>query len=106
MITTYFAGVGYRPLDSQAHFRKLPAGTRFTLNRDPDNPHDGNAIEIWHDDYMVAFVPARVARNIAEDLDNEVPYIAELQRDEMSKVHLHIYMGEELAEFDNKEAAN
>lgn len=40
-----------------------------TLRRNPDNPHDPNAIEVHVDGVMVGHIPAHLAARLAPDLD-------------------------------------
>lgn len=54
--TTHLAGVKFRE-GAREHLDALPAGTEFTLEPDPDNPHDPKAIKVMHDGFQVGFIP-------------------------------------------------
>jgi HIRAN domain-containing protein len=44
-------------------------GSQLALRRDPDNPHDPNAIAVYARDEQVGWVPREVAAELAPELD-------------------------------------
>ena len=63
------AGTSYRP-DELADPGFEP-GNPLTLVREPDNPHDANAISVWNADRtaQAGYVPANVAAELAGFVD-------------------------------------
>lgn len=78
-------GMGYRPFDEQQVYNKLFPGARLILQREPQNPHDPNAIAVcvsagdtadekrWH----VGYLPAKIAAKVAPRIDNGEEFAAE-----------------------------
>ncbi|MDX6448851.1 MAG: hypothetical protein QOD08_1314 [Gaiellaceae bacterium] len=64
------AGTSYRP--DEVGDPGFEPGNPLTLVREPDNPHDANAISVWNEDRtaQAGYVPANVAVELAgfEDL--------------------------------------
>ena len=64
------AGTSYRP--DEVGDPGFEPGNPLTLVREPDNPHDANAISVWNADRtaQAGYVPANVAAELAgfEDL--------------------------------------
>ena len=64
------AGTSYRP--DEVGDPGFEPGNPLTLVREPDNPHDANAISVWNADRtaQAGYVPANVASELAgfEDL--------------------------------------
>ena len=61
------AGVSFRPdaLDDPS----FAPGRRVALAREPDNPHDPNAVAIWNEERtrQLGYVPAAVAPDLSGD---------------------------------------
>jgi hypothetical protein len=49
----------------------LPTGEPLILVRDPDNEHDGNAVQVWHGDTHIAFIKREEVRDIARHMDSK-----------------------------------
>lgn len=62
--TTYVAGATYRKFPSLAR-----PGQKVKLIRDPENPHDSNAIEVWAGGLQMGFIPRHAAANMAPMMD-------------------------------------
>jgi hypothetical protein len=56
-------------------------GARLELRRDPDNPHDANAIAVLAGGAQVGWVPREVAAELAGDLDAGRPWAAVVLRE-------------------------
>lgn len=62
-------GTWYRGAATLQYVKTLQYGAVIDLVRDPNNAHDPNAVEVWHDQTMIGFVGANVAREIAQKID-------------------------------------
>lgn len=76
--TTQIAGLqfyDYHRHDEDLDVIVMPAdGDRLQLVRDPENPHDGNAIRVvWRNDRQLGHVPRDLARDVAPLLDAGAP---------------------------------
>ncbi len=75
-ITTRIAGVTYD--DAQENIKTF--GCRdirtFALVREPDNPHDKNAIRVATGDKKLGYVPKDIARGLAPEMDAGKDFIA------------------------------
>ena len=76
--TTQVAGMqfyDYARHDADLDVIVMPEnGDRLQLVRDPENPHDGNAIQIhWRNTHMLGHVPRDLARDVAPLLDAGAP---------------------------------
>lgn len=76
--TTQVAGLQfytYGRRDEDLDVIVMPAnGDRHQLVRDPENPHDGNAIQLhWRNERMLGHVPRDLARDVAPLLDVGAP---------------------------------
>lgn len=63
-----------------SQFHALPAvvdqirvGDPLTLQREPGNPHDSNAVQVLWQDHLLGYVPRRENRAIARALDQQMP---------------------------------
>lgn len=55
---------------------RIRVGDLLTLKREPDNPHDRNAIQVFWQGHMLGFVPRRENKAIARAMDRNQPLIA------------------------------
>lgn len=62
---TYIAGVSYRP-GAADRLAELDDGDVLELEREPDNPHDENAVKVMHDGFHVGYVPRDLAPEIGK----------------------------------------
>ena len=53
---------------------KVCLGDQLQTQREADNPHDSNAVQLLYDGQELGYVPARHAVWVAEILDNNRPY--------------------------------
>jgi hypothetical protein len=63
----HVAGVSYRP--ETLEDPSFEPGRRLALVREPENPHDPNAVAIWNEEQTVqaGYVPREVAPELAGD---------------------------------------
>ena len=66
-----------------SQFHKLPdiidrirVGDALTLRRQPDNPHDPNAIQVLWQGHMLGYVPRRENKTVARAMDRDEPLVA------------------------------
>lgn len=55
---------------------RIHVGDLLTLKREPDNPHDRNAIQVFWQGHLLGFVPRRENKAIARAMDRNQPLIA------------------------------
>ena len=55
---------------------KINVGDTLTLQREPDNPHDRNAIQVLWQGHLLGFVPRRENKAVARAMDQGTPLIA------------------------------
>jgi len=63
----FVAGVKHRP-GAKEHLATLPEGTELTLQREPDNQFDANAIAIYSGEIQVGYIPSFVNTKIGVKL--------------------------------------
>ena len=64
----FIAGAKFRD-GAKEHLDTLASGSELTLQFEPDNPHDANAIAIYSEGSHVGYVPAFVNTKIGVKLD-------------------------------------
>ena len=73
-----FRLVGVTVEEAQENIRKF--GCRdigsFALVREPDNPHDPNAIRVEVGGLYLGYVPRHIAKDLASEMDNGKRFIA------------------------------
>ena len=61
--------VGMKHRGTEALVSSLPRGEPLTLIREPDNPHDPNAVQVWARGQHVGFIKGSQVRPIAMAMD-------------------------------------
>jgi hypothetical protein len=64
-----FTMVGMQYRHSKEIVAAMKAGTPLTLKRDPFNPADPNAVEVWYGDRHIAFIKGTQVRALALKMD-------------------------------------
>ncbi len=59
---------------------KVCLGDQLQTQREADNPHDSNAVQLLYDGQELGYVPARHAVWVAEILDNNRPLRIEVSQ--------------------------
>ncbi len=54
----------------------IQVGDTLTLQRDPTNPHDSNAIQVLWQGHLLGFVPRRENKAVARAMDRGDPLVA------------------------------
>ncbi|MBF0378769.1 MAG: HIRAN domain-containing protein [Desulfamplus sp.] len=77
MLQTRLAGVSYN--NRQHNIKNFGCGNikTYRLQRDPDNVHDANAIEVLMDTISMGYLPKPVAAQIAPQIDLGKKFYAE-----------------------------
>ncbi|OHY29888.1 hypothetical protein BI362_06085 [Streptococcus parauberis] len=76
---------GYlEPINSEYYTQKM------SLEREPENEHDENAIKVMVGNIHLGYVPKKLARKMAKLLDNDYNYISELELMEDSNSNYNI----------------
>lgn len=76
---------GYlEPINSEYYTQKM------SLEREPENEHDENAIKVMVGNIHLGYVPKKLARKMAKLLDNDYNYISELELMEDSNNNYNI----------------
>lgn len=76
-ITTRLSGVTYD--GAQANIKRFgcPDIGSFELVREPDNPHDPNAIRVRIGIYRLGYIPKHIAKSLAPKMDDGRRFCAE-----------------------------
>jgi len=75
-----FAIAGFRYYDGAKELPGLVAGTKLTLRAEPANPYDCFAVEIFHGNAKLGYVPRFCNRHISRLLQDAVPLTCEVER--------------------------
>lgn len=75
-VVTKLAGVMFGAQENIRKFGCADIGT-FELVREPENPHDPNAIQVVIAEYFLGYVPGHIAARLAPEMDSGVKYLAE-----------------------------
>lgn len=67
-ISTRIVGVQYR-VGAQTLLNRLRPGTPIELRREPDCPQDFNAIQCWHGEQWLGYIPRADNRQAAAAMD-------------------------------------
>ena len=63
----------------QDGIKSLSVGQRLILIREPENPHDCNAIKVWTEDgYGLGYISANLAEQFAPAMDKGIEYSCEV----------------------------
>ena len=80
---------------------RIRVGDALTLQREPDNPHDANAVRVLWQGHMLGYVPRRENKGIARALDRGEPLVARvvaLRPDESPWRRLRFEIGTRLSD--------
>jgi hypothetical protein len=67
---------GFRHYPAGRNLLDMPPGTPLRLVREPTNQHDALAVQVWHGDRMLGFVPRANNVDVAWALDGGVEVLA------------------------------
>ena len=60
---------GFRYYVGEARWQSMKEGQTLTLIREPDNPHDGNAVRVEWQGEKLGYLPRRENRSVAGAMD-------------------------------------
>lgn len=60
---------GFQYHDGEALWSQMRAGDALVLVREPDNPHDGNAVRVEWRGRMIGYLPRAENRSVAAEMD-------------------------------------
>ena len=78
-MSTYYAyikGLNFRGDEVKAYVNELEFPARIALDREPENPHDPNAIRAYHEDVHLGYIAKEIAEFIAPRIDAGDAYTA------------------------------
>ena len=61
---------GFMYYDGKAVWERMRTGDRLTLEREPDNQHDANAVRLVWEGHMLGYVPRRDNVDLARQMDH------------------------------------
>jgi hypothetical protein len=61
---------GFVYYDGQAVWERMKRGDRLKVVREPENPHDGNAVRVEWQGRMLGYVPRRDNADLARQMDH------------------------------------
>jgi len=71
---------GFRYHEAGAVWKDMRVGDRLELVREPDNPHDSNAVRVHWRDRMLGYVPRSENAALAWAMDRGDPIIARISK--------------------------
>ena len=76
---------GFRYYDAGALWDEMKVGDALALVREPDNPHDANAIRVEWRGHKLGYVPRRENADVARQIDRGTPVRARISRLQTSR---------------------
>lgn len=76
---------GFRYYDAGALWDEMKVGDALELVREPDNPHDANAVRVEWRGYQLGYVPRRENADVARQIDRGSQVKARISRLQMSR---------------------
>lgn len=88
-------GMHFRGSHAKEIAANLPADSQLSLEREPDNAFDANAIKVFYEDTWIGYVERGVASFMARDMDEGKNYIGIVEEirevDTKGKINYHPY---------------
>jgi hypothetical protein len=76
---------GFRYYDAGALWDEMKVGDALELVREPDNPHDANAVRVDWRGYQLGYVPRRENADVARQIDRGTRVKARISRLQASR---------------------
>lgn len=76
---------GFRYYDARALWDEMKVGDTLTLVREPDNPHDANAVRVEWRGHKLGYVPRRENADVARQIDRGANVRARISRLQTSR---------------------
>lgn len=72
-------GIGFRPAEAKEFASALMPGDELTLEREPDNPHDQNAIKVIGGGMHIGYIERGQAAWLSGHIDEGAEYIGTVE---------------------------
>lgn len=69
---------GFQFYDGKALWSEMKPGDMLTLVREPDNPHDANAVRVEWNGTKLGYIPRRENADVARQMDRGAPVKARI----------------------------
>lgn len=69
---------GFQFYDGKALWNEMKPGDMLTLVREPDNPHDANAVRVEWNGTKLGYIPRRENADVARQMDRGAPVKARI----------------------------
>lgn len=76
---THLVGSNFRPAECREIVKTLEEGTVLTLERDPDNQYDSNAVKVTLDGNHLGFIPKSDNADLANEMDHGKEFVCTMQ---------------------------
>ncbi len=88
---------GFRHYDGEVLWQDMKVGDELALIREPDNPHDGNAVRIEWRGHKLGYLPRAENRAVATEMDRGAPVVARIaaltqDRNPWKRLRVDIYV--------------
>lgn len=71
---------GFRYYNGEEVWKRLEPGRALDLKREPDNPYDYDAVEVYHENEKIGYIPRSDSMIIAQLMDRGVDVRAKISR--------------------------
>ena len=93
--TSLTAGLAHH--EAKEVWQQLRPGDRLELRREPANPHDPNAVQVWRDGRLLGYLPRADNRDVARQLDRGQPLEARIRsvarhRNHRRKLEIDVFL--------------
>jgi hypothetical protein len=93
--TSLTAGLAHH--DAKEVWPELRPGDRLELRREPANPHDPNAVQVWREGRLLGYLPRADNRDVARQLDRGQPLEARIRsvarhRNHRRKLEIDVFL--------------
>jgi len=93
--TSLTAGLAHH--EAKEVWEELRPGDRLELRREPSNPHDANAVQVWRDGRLLGYLPRADNRDVARQLDRGQPLEARIRsvarhRNHRRKLEIDVFL--------------
>ena len=93
--TSLTAGLAHH--EAKEVWQELRPGDRLELRREPANPHDPNAVQVWREGRLLGYLPRADNRDVARQLDRGQPLEARIRsvarhRNHRRKLEIDVFL--------------
>lgn len=88
---------GFRYYAGETLWQEMKVGDELTLVREPDNPHDANAVRVEWRSHKLGYLPRAENRAVAAEMDRGAPVLARIatlvrDRNPWKRLRVDIYL--------------